>query len=399
NCTFSQNTALGGTGNPGDPSLGLGGDGGGNNPGHGVTQVGPGADGGFGGGGAGMSYNYNATGLRGGGSAFGGGKGGGSYSDGSIWGDGGWGCGGGVFVVDAEMALVNCTIVSNTVSGGTGNHPGRSLGGGIYSLRTAGGNVVTLLNTLIGDNAPGTDLLGTNFSSTGFNLIGNSHGAAGLSINDFQNEPPEIGPLQDNGGGTLTHALLFNSLAVIGGSTIGAPVVDQRGVPRPPGRVDIGAFQFSTDPINITTQPKGQSFVLGDAVTFTVGTSGTGLTYQWQFNGTNIPGATTPTLNLSNLAATNAGAYRVVVSSSAGGFTTSQNANLLYFGDLKLYSGATLGGPVGQQFRVDYADMVNVGTTNWLVLSNVTLPSSPYLVIDPGSPGQPKRFYRAVPLP
>ena len=100
-----------------------------------------------------------------------------------------------------------------------------------------------------------------------------------------------------------------------------------------------------------------------------------------------------------SLAATNAGAYRVVVTSSAGGSTTSQNASLLFFGELKLYSGTTLGGPVGQQFRVDYADVVNIGTTNWLVLTKLTLPFSPYLVIDPNSPGQTKRFYRAVPLP
>ena len=54
---------------------------------------------------------------------------------------------------------------------------------------------------------------------------------------------------------------------------------------------------------------------------------------------------------------------------------------------------------MGQQFRVDYADVVAVGTTNWLVLTNITLPSSPYLVIDPASPGKTQRYYRAVPLP
>ena len=51
------------------------------------------------------------------------------------------------------------------------------------------------------------------------------------------------------------------------------------------------------------------------------------------------------------------------------------------------------------KLRVDYADVVNAGTTNWLMLATLTLPSSPYLVIDQYSPGQVKRFYRAVPLP
>ena len=148
----------------------------------------------------------------------------------------------------------------------------------------------------------------------------------------------------------------------------------------------------------ITSQPQGQSFTLGGGATLSVSATGTGLTYQWQLNGTNIPGATSSTLNLANLTATNAGAYRVVVSSTAGGFTTSQNANLLFHGDMKFYGGTTLGGPVGQQFRVDYADVLG-SVTNWLTLTNVTLPSSPYLVIDPNSPGRTQRYYRAVPLP
>jgi hypothetical protein len=45
---------------------------------------------------------------------------------------------------------------------------------------------------------------------------------------------------------------------------------------------------------------------------------------------------------------------------------------------------------------VDYAGGLNNGPTNWLVLTNITLPYSPYLVIDPNSPGQTMRFYRAV---
>ncbi len=56
-------------------------------------------------------------------------------------------------------------------------------------------------------------------------------------------------------------------------------------------------------------------------------------------------------------------------------------------------------GPVGQQFRVDYADVLVAGTTNWQVLTNITLPSSPFVVVDYSSSGQTKRYYRAVPLP
>ena len=105
-----------------------------------------------------------------------------------------------------------------------------------------------LLNTIVAGNntsSTGHDLYGA-FTSSGFNLIGSSQGATGLSINDFQNVPADLGPLQDNGGLTLTCALLQGSLAIGAGTSIGAPPADQRGVTRPPGKCDIGAFQLLT---------------------------------------------------------------------------------------------------------------------------------------------------------
>lgn len=152
-------------------------------------------------------------------------------------------------------------------------------------------------------------------------------------------------------------------------------------------------------PPTITMSPSEQSFMLGSALTLSVSAGGTGpLFYQWQFNGTDIAGANASTLAFTHLATTNAGAYTVVVTNSVGS-VTSAVAQLDFFGDLKTYAGTILAGAVGREFRVDYADVVNVGTTNWLTLTNVTLPFSPYLVIDPTSPGRTQRYYRAVPLP
>lgn len=152
-------------------------------------------------------------------------------------------------------------------------------------------------------------------------------------------------------------------------------------------------------PPSITTPPTEQSFTLGSDVTLSVVAGGTGpLFYQWLFNGTNLPGATSALLSLTNLSAANAGAYQVVITNAVGTIS-SLPVDVHFFGDLKLMAAAVLAGSVGQQYRVDYADVINVGTTNWQVLTNITLPHSPYLVIDPGSPGQTRRFYRAVPLP
>jgi len=149
----------------------------------------------------------------------------------------------------------------------------------------------------------------------------------------------------------------------------------------------------------IGAPPAGQAFTLGSAVTLSVGASGTGpLFYQWQFNGMNIAGANAASLALTNLSATNAGAYRVVITDAVG-TVTSFPVDLYFYGDLKFIAATVLAGSIGQQYRVDYADVVTVGTTNWLVLTNITLPSSPYLVIDPNSAGRTQRYYRAVPVP
>ena len=151
----------------------------------------------------------------------------------------------------------------------------------------------------------------------------------------------------------------------------------------------------------ITTQPQGQTFTVGTDFNLNVSAIGSGLTYQWLLNGTNIAGATNPILQFINPAAAAAGTYRVIVTSVAGGAVTSPDAVLLAlsFLDLKFYAGITLTGTVGNKFRVDYADAVVSGPTNWLTLTTLTLPSSPYLVIDPNSSTRAKRFYRVVLLP
>ncbi len=75
--------------------------------------------------------------------------------------------------------------------------------------------------------------------------------------------------------------------------------------------------------VSITTQPVTQTECSGNSVSFTVAATGSGLTYQWERNGTpltdggDISGATTTSLNITNLTAANAGNYTVVVSGLA----------------------------------------------------------------------------------
>jgi hypothetical protein len=73
-------------------------------------------------------------------------------------------------------------------------------------------------------------------------LIASNTPAGGDSFPD-----PKLGPLADNGGPTLTMALLPGSPAIDAGNTSLAPATDQRGFPRPAGlAADLGAFEYGS---------------------------------------------------------------------------------------------------------------------------------------------------------
>ncbi len=145
--------------------------------------------------------------------------------------------GGGIFS-GTRATFVNSTVVENQAGG---------RGGGVYN----DGTLVELVNTLIAQNSAsnGPDCSGK-LASLGHNLVGNSigcnFGAAGGDQVSFQlGIDPRLGPLQDNGGPTDTHALLEGSPAIDAGDDGAAPETDQRGVHRPRGTSsDIGAFEF-----------------------------------------------------------------------------------------------------------------------------------------------------------
>jgi hypothetical protein len=76
----------------------------------------------------------------------------------------------------------------------------------------------------------------------------------------------------------------------------------------------------------ITAQPVGVTVTTGGTASFTVTATGA-TSYQWQFNGNNISGATSATYTISNAQVANAGTYSVTVSNNAGS-VVSNNATL-----------------------------------------------------------------------
>ncbi len=67
----------------------------------------------------------------------------------------------------------------------------------------------------------------------------------------------------------------------------------------------------------VTAGPQSQSIATGATATFNVAATGTGLTYQWQFNGKPIAGATAATYTLANAGPGASGSFDVLVSSGS----------------------------------------------------------------------------------
>ncbi len=79
----------------------------------------------------------------------------------------------------------------------------------------------------------------------------------------------------------------------------------------------------ATAPV-ITAQPQSLVVNQGASIVLTAAASGfSPLSYQWQFNGTNLSGATSATLSLPSLSYSQAGSYSLVVTNLAGAATTT----------------------------------------------------------------------------
>ncbi len=155
------------------------------------------------------------------------------------------GVGGGIAVASGSLTLTNGTVTGNTASGGG------SIGGGLYNT----GATVTVRNTIVAGNtaSTGADCGGpTAITSAGHNIDGGNTCALSQP-GDQSNTDPMLGPLQNNGGPTLTRAALGGSPAIDAGDNAGCPGTDQRGVPRPLDTetagvavCDIGAVEVET---------------------------------------------------------------------------------------------------------------------------------------------------------
>lgn len=179
------------------------------------------------------------------------------------------GSGGGIYNA-GQTWLYNASIIDNDAS--HDREPPGGVGGGVYNVHSTPSRMVAV-NSLIADNtildSPTADdcngvleVYGLNLLAdyTGCSFSGNGTIARGLVSTNT------IGALANNGGRTLTHALLAGSEAIDSTTAQGCVdhnlallETDQRGAPRIVGAAcDVGAYEYN-------------SFVVPDEVIFTNG--------------------------------------------------------------------------------------------------------------------------------
>ena len=168
--------------------------------------------------------------------------------------------GGGLASNGFDAYYVRVTIGNSTFSGNSAS----SAGAGIYNVGQRGQDtvLVTLANTILNNGPPGSNIFcnSDTILSLGYNLANDSCGNFLTSPGDQTNTDPMLGPLQDNGGSTLTHALLPGSPAINAGdpSFTQPTLYDQRG----PGfdrvmngRIDIGSYEVQVSTPGQTPRP------------------------------------------------------------------------------------------------------------------------------------------------
>jgi hypothetical protein len=355
--------------------------------------------------------------------------------------------GGAVFCEGGSATFKNCRLERNaaeTVGGGTECET--AVGGALYfeGGRLLMQNCVVATNTCIAPANPAA--AGINVRSGTADIINctivgnNSHGiyrsegtaTCQNSIVYFNNSSGE----QIGGGGvTATYSDVQGGVAGEGNKSVNpnlrpgtlellsaSPLIDA-GNPDsqfsdicfPPSRGtkrnDMGAYggpracawiESTGECPKMIGEPQNQLGYIGRAVTLCAAASGSDpLSYQWRFNGTDLPGATEPCLTLTKVQATHAGNYSVHVSNSCGN-TVSRDAVLIVNPAgvaLDIYAGLTIDGVAGKTYKIEYLPEINSGPPfQWLPLTNLTLTAPRLFWIDP-EPARNKVKYYRVTLP
>jgi hypothetical protein len=235
---------------------------------------------------------------------------------------------------------------------------------------------------------------------------GASNGAAFLTLPAITQQPQNTGGtagstvslnIVANGAAPLSYQWRFNgvNIAAATNATLLLPNLGAANegnysvfVSNPAGSsLSATATLTVAGPPTITLQPQTQVSVPGASITFSVLATGGGLSYQWQFNGNDLAGATNTSLTLTNVQTTNAGGYSVVVANmfppvtsdtaylvmTPPGIAAQPQNQTNYTGTTASFSVIPSGdAPFSYQWRKNGSNL-STGTNNPLLLPNVQL--------------------------
>jgi hypothetical protein len=176
--------------------------------------------------------------------------------------------GGGIACGYSGLTIINSTISGNSAGAYGGGIVGGSFGMMIVNSTVSGNSAATcggvcggveIANTILNANASG-NIDGT-VTSHGYNISSDDGGGHLNGPGDQINTDPLLGPLQDNGGPTLTHLPMPGSPAIDAGdpSFTRPPYHDQRGACfyRVFGRrIDVGSVETQPRPRCVTPRPR-----------------------------------------------------------------------------------------------------------------------------------------------
>jgi uncharacterized repeat protein (TIGR03803 family) len=179
----------------------------------------------------------------------------------------------------------------------------------------------------------------------------------------------------------------------------------------PGGRGNIFRLALTAVAPQINTAPASQTVFVGSTVNFQVGVlASPTLSYQWQFNGTNLTdggnlsGSATRVLTITNALPANAGMYSVTVSNSLGS-AVSPAAQLSVSLQPQLQMPVVTNGSFvfswiaapGESYQVQY--LTNLASTNWINLGAPVTASNEFTISTNLLGPDQERFYRVLLLP
>jgi hypothetical protein len=158
----------------------------------------------------------------------------------------------------------------------------------------------------------------------------------------------------------------------------------------------------TNSPVSIIEQPQSTNAALGDGASFNVVAFGSPpLSYQWQFDGTNIFGATDTNYLILNIQLTNSGNYAVVITNIVGSITSNVAALNVLESPSLLSPGVatngeftfTLNGLAGYSYEIDAT--TNLSSSNWIYVATISNAMGLTPFTETNTQSYPFLFYRA----